>query len=239
MNVHILVNHFAEEEFSGMVFKTLRVGFPTLRIVVWNQTDKTIEGDFRVKTSSFKTHSDWIKYLIETENESFILCDTDIVFYASMEDDFLKVKNVALYGRLLPKFYDVISQAISLPRFHPSLLLINPIVTRYKIAQEKALSYSHDVDTYFVESFYFYANNQRYFSDTMASLTGLLMFCKPFSEVELNKYCHLFCGTFLNKASKVLGLEFKNVHKEVSSNPNAGKGLWKQQEAYFYANQSL
>lgn len=224
MKVYILDKLESGEAYCDLVFETIMIGFPTFKVI-------------RDMGLGFKTHADWIKYLIQTNDEPFIICDKDIVFYENMEEDFIRNQNKALYGRLLPQFYDIVSKATSLKRFHPSLLLLNPKYIKERIKNAEALSYSTDVKTLLIDSFYFYCGNMRFFSDTMASLTGLLVFCQSFTEKELDKYCHLFCGTFLNKATKFLGPEFERMHKQVTQDSNLGKGLWRQQEKYFLSVQ--
>lgn len=234
MKVHILVNHFngESEEVATLVLKTIRVGFPTFEIVVWNNSSLTLHNQ-ECRHSQFQTHYDWINMLLKTSQSPFVICDTDVIFYESMELDFMENANETMFGRLIPTFIDHISQAVSLSRLHPSLLLLNPVAIEKLVAIEREKSWSSSISLLLTEAFYFNSGEHRVFSDCMASLSSLCKYKKPFTYHQLNKYFHLFCGTYAVKHSDKLNIGLKDVHLAVCNNPELGRGAWREQEIYF------
>jgi hypothetical protein len=97
MKVHILATCRMPELFpmTALVFKSLRVGFPTADIdVSSNNLSSKHYNAIRVlcgenlcglRQHSKTIHHKWIEELVNAETEPFWICDTDIIFYESVE----------------------------------------------------------------------------------------------------------------------------------------------------------
>jgi hypothetical protein len=93
--VHILATCRNPELLPAtlLVFKSIRVGFPTAEIhVVYNNLSLEHEGilngenrNYHAETilplTSTIIHHEWITLLLEHETEPFFICDTDMVFW--------------------------------------------------------------------------------------------------------------------------------------------------------------
>lgn len=151
MKVHILVTCRKAELLpaSTLVFKTLRTGFPTAHVTAWlncapdHDCGKVItEAMLAAKVDSYgweprqaitlptTEHHRWINELIETEQEPFWICDTDISFWGKVQD---WTFDAPLAGRLTPQFKCRFANAITRPRLHTCLMKIDPVRVRERV----------------------------------------------------------------------------------------------------------
>jgi len=134
--VHLLATCNKPElvDAATLVFKTLRVGFPTAEINVWLNgdvlhrakiVDAAMKADCVVNESEPTIHHNWIKERLETETEPFWICDTDIIFHRSVEDWKCQTP---LMGAYVSKFHDKFTRCQTAPRLHTSLLRFDPVL---------------------------------------------------------------------------------------------------------------
>ena len=152
--VHILATCRKKEllNYTTLVFKTLRTGFPTFDVHVYLNTitedsvSREVEEavkrhalDAKCTVSIRNTiHHEWISDLISCNNEPFIICDTDMVFWTDMETTFNNLYrhyDCTIAGRYIPSFIDEFSGCLTMPRIHTSLMYINPEMYRKKKAE--------------------------------------------------------------------------------------------------------
>jgi hypothetical protein len=247
--VHILVTCRKPElaPFSELVFKTLRIGFPTSDIKVYFNRRTTLDifpdlkelvGPLELWTSSVDTiHHEWIKGLIESETEPFWICDTDIIFYDSFEDF---RTDEALAGFRTPEWQDDFAGAITRSRLHPSLMYINPTLVKQKLAAFRSVCPDSPFTPFCnpTDPLCLPLNGRMYFHDTM-SLMYHAIGGHEFSDVEKDKYFHFFFGSIpdlvlprLKDREKMAEARFA-----VMNNPELGRGAWRMQEEYFAAKQ--
>ncbi len=120
-----------------LVFKTVRVGFPTARIVVHGgdlgadamlavrEAARSVHAEF-FYASVPMAHDAWIEKLLHEETEPFWICDTDIVFFGKVED----WSAPTFMGRFEPEFDEEWTQTRHVERLHSSLMYFNPGATR-------------------------------------------------------------------------------------------------------------
>lgn len=189
MNVHILATCRNPSLFAAteMVFKTIRVGFPTARISVtcnglMPTHQKTIlrhvfrvGGDvLHVPDRRRLTHWEWIAWLIETRRDPFWICDTDVVFWSSMER--FKVHG-PMHGRLVPSFRCPVTKASTIERLHTALLHIDPEAFR-KFQEchtkEQAAAHPFPLEIDLVKPVRFAVTGKMYFHDTLGQAYSVL-----------------------------------------------------------------
>jgi hypothetical protein len=229
---------------TSLIFQTLRVGFPTARvIVVDNYSVAEVRPALRalakqqgctylqreVECPHYRFLADTIAH---TGDRPVIFVDPDVVFWESCEDwrfDGL------MAGRLIPRFVDEFTGCITLPRLHPSFLWV-PSTSRLQ-ASLSELSERRFVDPF--RPYTFRDGDQWFRLDTGANLWGALHErLQPFGNRELSAYDHLFWGSHLDRVAPTLaGPErelFLGAHRLAREGRiGALKGLWVEQEEYF------
>lgn len=132
MNVHILIKVRKPEleKSATLTLDTIRIGFPTANIHVW-LNDCIIEiPDFCKSHFCVTTHTKWIEQLLNTEQEPFWICDSDIVFKESIEDI---ETDKCMIGRGQPTFYESWLGVINKDRIHTCLIKFYPDRIRREI----------------------------------------------------------------------------------------------------------
>jgi hypothetical protein len=242
MNVFILVTNRQPELNPGsvMVFDTLRKGFPTADIKVHlnGKEDhlfrKLKYQDHPLVSIAPTIHHAWIEKLIASENEPFFTCDTDVVFWDSMEQ--FCFDGCFLAGRRIPQWRDEFTKCITRPRLHTSLLYIDPIPLR--AAVEKYLAQFPKTPfnpfTNLIDPLCVPLKRETYFYDTMSMMYNAVG-GTPFKDQQLECYDHMNFGTIEDVVLPHLkdGQEAKVFRHEVYNNPSKAKGMWRYQEKYY------
>lgn len=117
---------------NTLVFDTLRKGFPSSNIEVWdnyNNEDEKVhlielceKGGYHHNVS-FKRwhHADWIEMIVNTHDDEVVILDPDIIFYDNCQEfDFPTL----IAGRFVPTIWNEWFGAISYERLHTSFLQI-------------------------------------------------------------------------------------------------------------------
>jgi hypothetical protein len=252
MKVFILATCRREDliPYTLLVFKTFRIGFPTAELHVhtngtegshiWGQTLKDVVeaagGQLYIKDET--THHGWIAGLVEAEHDAFWLCDTDMVFYRSVED-WKFPDNLPMAGYRVPEFYDEFTKSITRARLHTSLLRIDPFA--FRVAWLKYCT-NHPQTQFNPIANPFHPvvmplNGRSYFHDTLSvayhGIGGV-----EFTPQQKESYFHFHFGTFSDLVLPKLrvGDSMATMRKAILENPSLGIGMWRMQEEYF-ANQ--
>jgi len=222
-----------------MVFKTLRVGFPTAKVLVVDngshpdvlpQIEKAALDAGCLFTPAPRQHFlDFYRWVLfeQTAMTSVVLLDPDVVFWNNVE--YWKFDGL-MAGRLIPDLYNY--GVTSLSRLHPSHLWVPDVA---KLRQALANTHANGFDP--LRQFSAPANGKMYFWDTGAGLyQALATKCDSFSDAQLDCYDHLFYGSHLPVVQPALNDENLTyfAHQAAAGNDLAAlKGIWREQDKHF------
>lgn len=217
-----------------LVFRTLRVGFPTAEVLVFDNGSSP-DALPLIKTAALNAGCEFISMprtpfvdfykwalLDQVEYNSIVLLDPDVIFWKNVE----QMQPTGLFsGRLIPS---MVSQGVTaLPRIHPSFVCVPDVA---KLRQALQHTRSNVVDQLFASM-----NGKEYFWDTLAMLHHVVA-GTPFTEDQLDCYDHLFFGCHFPSIQPTLP---KNSAIErghlaaIAGKFDAIKGLWRDQEKDF------
>lgn len=257
MKVHILLTiRDGNEQFATCVFETLRVGFPTADVTVHiNRATEAPEHTLaesgaeqlaqqtkcEVRWLKHTIHHEWIASLIRTQQGPFWICDTDVIFYRSVEG-WLIPPGTPLFGALIPEFHDEFTNTITRSRLHTSLLWIDPS----ELKEESQAWLSKHPNTPFNPAINLVfpvmvpLNGKTYFYDTMA-LAWHAIGGQAFTAANKDDYFHFHFGTLgdvvLPRLTNREAME--KARLDILVNPEKGRGVWRAQEEYFAQRQAL
>ncbi len=249
-NVKILATCRAPEllPYTLLVFQSIRVGFPTASIEVYgnglekyaadqvqSECDKIVGATF--KNIDATIHHLWIEQLCATENEPFILCDCDQIFYKSVEEWSF---NTALAGWRIPEWEDEFTKCCTRARLHTSLLFIDPVKLRRAIEYYKA---QFPITPFNPIANLFYPlcvpmKKHTFFYDTMA-MAYHAVGGTAFTDEQLNSYFHFSFGSIPDVVLPHLsnGYDMGLERDRILKNPALGYGRWREAMEYFAARQ--
>lgn len=250
MQVRILT-FCREEQFlfgNTLVFKTLRTGFPTADIEVWDNAScpearreiarQATKADARfVMTEGRTTHADWIAQMVRDApaGEPLVLVDPDVAFWESVED-LTFPDDTLMAGRLIPRMQ--VWGAIVEPRLHTSLMFFpDPERVRAFLAGLHPALFDFRP---FHGAVYREGEALRHI-DTCGPLYSVAKDrCYAFTEKELNRYDHIWMGTSPDYMREFFDAEtcayVENLHAKTRENLENLRGDWKVQEAIFKRN---
>lgn len=220
-----------------LVFNTLRVGFPTAKVLVFDN-GSSLDALPLIESAALKAGCEFIsmpqapfvgfyKWALLEQNEynSIVLLDPDVIFWKNVEQ--MQTKGL-FSGRLIPS---MISQNVTaLPRIHPSFVYVPDVAAlRYAIRDTR----SNVVDQLFASM-----NGKEYFWDTLAMLHHVVP-GTPFTDDQLDCYDHLFFGCHFPSIKSTLpknsAIERGHI-AAMMNNFEEIKGLWRDQEKDFAVN---
>ena len=228
---------------TTMVFNTIRVGFPDSKIIVVENASlpearETIHGladsvgaQFQ-QGSSQRKHHEILGDLVRMTNNPFAVVDPDVIFWSRFD----QAGSGLMEGRLIPTFRDPHSKCLTHKRLHTSLLKIpDPSALRSAIDQYRTY---FEFDPLAPMMFYRAGVWERF--DTLGSLYALLEgSCHAFTDLELDRFDHLFCGSHVDLVGNTLGSfthAFLDVHRTAKENDfSKMKGIWRLQQHFFDA----
>lgn len=221
-----------------LTLQYIRVGFPTTKDIVCIWTGGLENVKFKVielcsynnvtftEYQTTATNDMVIKDIINRGLKKVLILDSDVIFWDNCEG-YEPIENIT--GRFIPKHYCRYSKTIAMPRIHPSFVwitdcgkLINDIAMVSPAAKRFTKYDAISPTSVFV-------NGKCFFFDTFANLPVV---CGKFDVNMLNKYDHLFCGSYANDVDKSLA-GFLDYHKAIYVNHSLAKGIWKKQDEYF------
>lgn len=252
MNVFVLATcrNPALIELSTLVFKTIRVGFPSAHITAHlNRPLNPMDGIWDSARDSqvhlvplfgdVRRHQDWIAYLINSQGEPFWIVDTDVIFFGNMER-FEAAFHFPIAGAKTPRFVCPYTGLRTHARPHTSVMWIDPVLIREQVRMLREsfvkTPFDHcgiDLKKLVHPDISFQENGQM-LHDTMSKLASVVGF-DTFTEETLDCYAHLNCGTYSDLVDPTGGFTSRNLH--LARNPDSARGLWREQ-ANFRAGRS-
>jgi len=247
IKVHLLVTALNGRlnEASVLVFRTLRIGFPTLPVTVWgNRLNRDAEekvfalaaqsGACWLPMAQELGHDQWIAKLILESPSPFWLCDGDMIFRDNVEG----FARGFLAGRYEPAFHEPWSGTQKVARLHRSLLYVDAPALRGLFREWMGKWHPKGFpflpETEFVKQHYVPcgAGLSPLFYDTMAGAFQAFG-GESFTQVENSAFTHLHCGSYVHRMGDAIpGLA--KAHDDVIS--DAGKALLMDSEQdRFYA----
>lgn len=237
--------HCRNPELFGatkLVFDTIRIGFPTAKIVVpcnnlgtnhWLDIKHRCEKvGAQCRNLPDFSHMEFIASTLLT-GEPFWFCDTDIFFWDNMER---LAFSTALAGRRIPKFQDPYTRCETQTRLHTSLMYVNPEMARKEVSGyldgfPAETPYNPLVSM--VRPFFHRTPEGRdVFYDCCAMLSYHVS-TMDFNEDILNCYDHLNCGTFSDILEKRGFDGMVERQRGMCKNPELARGLWRKQEEWY------
>lgn len=224
------------EPYSNLVFKTLRVGFPTAEVFVHCNgpaLDPVWSKGLDVRVIDQTIHHEWINELMLQYSEPFWILDGDVIFWDSVESwEF----DQPLAGRRIPQWMDEFTNCITRPRLHTSLMYIDPAGVTDRLLKYK----SQFPDTPFnpfpnlINPLCVPRKGRTYFYDTTALLFNAIG-GQSFTERQLDCFDHLNFGTISDIVLPRLrdGERMQNCREAIIRDNSLAKGLWRIQEQYY------
>jgi hypothetical protein len=138
-------------------------------------------------------------------------------------------------GRFIPKFADPYSGCVSYPRLHTSLLWIQD-AERLALRVIKETTKFWEFDP--ISPCMFKLMDTWYRFDT-----GSRLYCalsdqmQAFTEQDLDRYDHLFCGSNMNVVSPYFSSDIQSIFTEADGHAKKDfrllRGIWKKQDEVF------
>ena len=227
---------------TTFVFASLRNGFPTADVTVHlnGMSGSIAETVFQAATGAecrvvavpHTIHHEWVAGLLESQREPFIILDTDVVFWQSVEG--FDYSDCALSGRLAPEFYDLFTRCVTRPRLHGSFLYLDPARIREQVSRFKA----GFPDTPFnpmanlIYPLMVPGRPHSFFHDTCCLLYQAIG-GQAFTPEQLDCYDHLNCGTIADLVEPHGHVGMVERQKAIYADPSRVRGIWRQQNEYY------
>lgn len=243
-NLHLLATRLpgGALEASVLTFRTLRVGFPTARVMVWvNDVDPEARGAIIRAAAMVKaevrelhriSHDVWISTLLDKADSPFWIADTDLVFWSAVEG--FAAGHMA--GRFEPEFVEQWSGTLHVQRLHTSLLFLDPNEIRRRLREwvnrwhPKGFPFAPLMEM--VRQQYVPVDGHPpMFYDTCAGLYHAIG-GKAFTAQQNAAFEHLHCGCYSHRINDALpGIQ--EVHAAIFQDVNAARGLQEQQNQFY------
>lgn len=250
MNVSILATCRKPEllDYTTLVFKTIRVGFPTANIRVDGNElpDYAFEA---VKIACEQSgcefwngihgiHHQWVEGECRDKKEPFVLCDTDMIFFDEVESWKF---DTSLAGWRIPEWRDDFSGCVTRARLHTSLLFVDPVKLREDISKFYANVFEseftpranlfHPLVVPFKKTPLFY--------DTCSMLYHAIG-GTAFTEQQLDALFHFNFGSISDIVLPRLPRQdqdnFRLARAAILQNRSRGKGMWRSQQNWYLSH---
>lgn len=238
---------------SLLTFKTLRTGFPDADVLVVDNVShpsaigpiqeaaRSVSAEF-LQLDKELIHHDFIRQTLAIEapkNRPLVFADPDLLFWEKIN---IPEGDYDVAGRKLPAFQDPYSGTYTEWRLHTSLLLIpSPARLLHRINEIELLCFEMDT----LRPIMFPEKNALRRFDTFGVFCNMAAeYCHAFSERELDRYDHIFCGSDVKQVSAKLdkmgemGTALFESHQKAKSDYTQLKGIWRQQEQWFRSHVS-
>lgn len=233
---------------TTLVFKTVRVGFPTAEIVVHGHAlniahtravqqlcDEVGAEFYPLPQPLF--HDEWIEKLAMTLNEPFWICDTDMVFFDKVEDWQF---DQAYAGRFMPQFFEEWMQCVHRPRLMTCLQYFDPVKLRGQMRawlEQFPRFPGNPIMEFFRQHFQPVRSRSgkvtNYFCDTTAGLYNALGGQK-FTREQNACFEHLYAGSYVDIVAPHLTMatDLEANHRILCENPQMARGIQVEQQRY-------
>ena len=251
--LHILVTVRSAELLPAavLVFKTLRVGFPTAPVYVWGNgladgVARAIAGHAQFAAAQFHNlqptcHDAWIEQLVNHQAQPFWICDTDLVFLGPVERWYSPEEDTLFAGRYEPAWRDNWSRSQHVDRLHTCLQYLNPAALRAAMlrwCREEVPAVFHTGQVPFIRQHWIPMRTGKLCYDTTAGLWQA-GWGSPFGDWQNAVFEHLHAGTYADEVSKCPDFrDMPRMHKEIYTEPQLARGIQRQQNQ-FYLRQKL
>jgi len=233
---------------STLVFDTLRVGFPNARVFVYrnrlanhqiHELHERLYGQAVEFLDVDTVHHEWILRLLATRQDPLFICDTDVVFWDSMERwDF---DGESMAGRFTPDYFEPLINARYHQRLHTAVMYLDPMRIQGGWRRYwRGVGHTHTpfkpAMPNLIWPMFHPMNGETWFYDTCALLYHAIG-GRLFTEAQMDCFDHLNCGTYSDMASansKILG-DIGVTHKAIFADPQILKGAWRRQDDYYAA----
>jgi hypothetical protein len=233
-----------------LVFKTLRTGFPTATVEVFDnsshpevreqirQACAEVGAEFTAMTPRhYADHLEWL--LLERDHgaEPLVLVDPDVIFWESVEG--WKFGDAIAAGRLIPD--QIEGHITSLARLHPSMFWVPDV---HRLRQRVAAHAPGFPSGAVGPSSFIPKGGRSMLYDTLAPLyEAFRAECLAFGPEHLDCYDHIFHGSHLpiNAGCGYDGFDaITEPHTAAASGDlQALRGIWRAQERYFARDHEL
>lgn len=222
---------------ATLVFNTIRVGFPTFNIICAYLGD-FLEVRQEIETKchelgilfrfipQFKTNDEVIANQVEASknDDSFIFCDSDIIFWRSMED-YTPKETIA--GAFIPKHFNRFTNCLNVARLHTSLFYV---ASTRALKQQMQQSFNPHCDKRFTPVNFFrptvvFEAGAPILYDSCANLYQAIG-GESFPNSILDCYTHLHCGSYVDETTETIpGLD--KIHCKAFENPESVREILK------------
>ncbi len=228
-----------------LVFKTLRIGFPTADVLVFGNglapahAPVVKKACLDVKAGFVSvprtSHDAWIQTMIEASPVPFWISDTDVVFHSSVEG--FATPETLFKGRYEPPFIEPWSKTQKVQRLHTSLLYLNAPMLRINMTEwirrwhPPGFPFRPSVEMIRQRYVPQGAEHRPLFYDTCAGLY-LALGGESFSDQENAAFDHLHCATYVDRMGDAIpGLAA--AHAEIYANPAAAVMMKAPQDEFY------
>jgi hypothetical protein len=225
MKVFILctIRKNAPYQTSTLTFDSIRTGFPDADVHVDVQGDhnfnsylSSLDADVKFRSEQM-VHGDWIRNLVMSEEDPFVIADPDLVFFSRFPYE--QYLEDALAGDYVPAFKCPVAKCKTEPRFHTSLLCIHPLLLRCEISKWKSkigvTQFTPHIDLF--KAVVIPTANGTRFYDTCSLLFNSIG-GKQFCSDTLLTYSHIHAGTWSDIVEKSMP-GFQDMHRKLLSDP--------------------
>jgi len=247
--VHILCTVRKPELLPAalLVFRTLRLGFPTAPVFVWGNglaaaVVPTIGRAAAAVGAAFRNleptcHDAWIEQLVLQQAHPYWICDTDLVFLGAVENWF--DDSAALFaGRWEPAWREPWSGTNTVERLHTCLQWHCPAALRaamLKWNRQRVPEVFHTAQVPFIRQQFVPGRNGTTLWDSTAGLWQA-GFGTKFTEKQNAQFEHLHAATYADEVGKCATLkDLPAVHRAIYANPELAAGIRAQQNEFYQA----
>ena len=232
---------------ATQTLETVRVGFPNSRIVVLYNgpheesggavaTAASAAGCEYMRLSPTLSHAAILAEIVTHAGSApTVFLDGDLIFWEKCED---WTFDTPAAGRLIPRFLDEYTGAITEPRLHTSFLWLSNPAEYVGVVSKKMPLMAHETSPWNAITIRDGDRWRRW--DTLAQAYAIAPEAhSPFTSAHLDAYDHLFCGTHWPLVAPRLYPEssrrLRHAQEVAATNPPALRGLWREQDAHFAA----